>query len=100
GKLLQVLPPGPDVIYALKQDDSAVNFAYTDLLPENSKDYLLKLDNTGALDNAPALGRAIVEQVTRAGVPLDNAWLNRIGSGKGVILLEGRAATKKPLVLE
>ena len=100
-QLLELFPPGPNATYRLKQGDGALNFAYTDLKPEKTGDFLRALEGTDGLDNATALGSTDVRQVTSAGVVLDATWLNQINSArKGVLLLEGRAATDKPLVLE
>jgi probable HAF family extracellular repeat protein len=99
--LLQVLP-ADRFMYKLKQEDGALNFVTTDLEPESAGDFLRKLSNSTALDNASALGTGgIVQQVTSEGVTLDQDWLSKITTErKGVILLEGSAATHKPLVLE
>src|SRR4029077_5014202 len=93
-RLLEVLPPGPDAIYQLAQQDNAVNFAYTDLTPQTAKDYLHTL-------YAQTLQSAVVERVTRVGNPLNTAWLTSVGTTeKGILLIEGRDTTGAPLTLE
>ena len=53
------------------------------------------------LDSADSLASAATIKVTADGVTLDPVWLAKIKSqGKGIILLEGRATTIKPLTLE
>jgi alpha-tubulin suppressor-like RCC1 family protein len=100
-QLIAVFPPGPNATYKLKHEDNALNFALTDLKPETSGDCLRKVSTSGALDNATALGSDGVQKITSAGVPLSTTWLNKIkDEGKGIILLEGRRATDKPLILE
>ena len=100
-QLVEVLPPGADAVYKLKQADSAVNFVYTDLKPEKAGDFLRALTGSGGMDNATALASATTQQVTASGVVLDPDWLGKIkNEGQGVILLEGRKATEQPLVLE
>ena len=91
--LVALFPPEQNFAYKLKQDDEALNFTYTALSPDDSGDFLRKIDATGTSDNARGLANAIVQQITRSGV-------SSISDFKGVILLEGRAVTHKPLVLE
>ena len=100
-QLLRFLPPGANFTYRLKQRDSAVNFVYTELKPANVGDYLRKVETSPTYDNARTLGSAVTIQITAEGIPLDVDWLNKISSeGKGIILLEGRAATIRPLTVE
>ena len=86
------------------QDDSAVKFVYAGLTPTNAFDYLTNTASAGygtnfdeAVTNA---GTLLVTGVP--GVALDTNWLAQIqdAGGTGVILLEGCAATTKPLWLE
>lgn len=99
-QLIEVFPPTADAVYKLKQADDAVNFVYTDLKPDKAGDFLRALTGSG-IDNATALSTATTQQVTASGVVLNTDWLTKIkDEGQGVILLEGRAATQMPLVLE
>jgi len=99
--LLDILPPDKHT-YKLKQADGALNFAYTDLDPKKCGDYLKKVDGSGDKpDNARALGGAKTIQITKGGIKLEEDWLKKIrDESLGVILIEGRKATSKPLVLE
>lgn len=101
-KLIEVLPPGGNVIYKLKHEQGALNYAYTDLKLANVGDFVKKLGATaGSLDNATALSTATTRRITNAGVTLDAVWLQKIeDEGKGVLLIEGRTKTDKPLVVE
>ncbi|HEY5747343.1 MAG TPA: hypothetical protein VIU12_14795, partial [Chryseolinea sp.] len=97
-ELLKVMPPGQQTIYKLKQDSGALNFAYTDLKPEEAGSYLTDLTIAQSLRNAETI------QIRSAGVELTAEFLNKIkNDGKGVILLEGRdkilVTDDKPLVL-
>jgi len=100
-KLLEIVPPGPNAKYKLKQEDGALNFSYTDLKTNSVGDFLIKRVGTN-LDNATMLASWEVHQITSAGFELHWTWLNAVkgGDGYGVILLEGRAKSAKPLVLE
>lgn len=99
-QLLETLPPD-QYTYYLKQADNALSFAYTDLKPAGGEDE----KTAGAFLNDPAtaqqLKAAQTYQITNAGVQLTTAFLNTIKNDKkGVLLVEGRLQTTKPLVLE
>jgi hypothetical protein len=100
---LQLLPPANGYEYHLSQADGAVNFVYTDLVRANAFDYLTNLDNSsyGSNFNTQAYAADTIH-VTSQGVALSTNFLNRIldDENKGVILMEGRAATTQPLMLE
>jgi alpha-tubulin suppressor-like RCC1 family protein/pimeloyl-ACP methyl ester carboxylesterase len=92
--------------FKLRQEDGSLNFVYTDLRPDTTSNYLRKL-NGDARDNATALGGttrsngAATNRITNQGVALDPAWLKQITTeGGGVILLEGRRKSDRPIVLE
>ena len=93
--LVQALPPNNTVRYVLKQADSAVNFTYTDLTPTNYMNFLR--DNQEA--EKLATNKAMI--VTADGYVLDNGFIQGIATNnQGILLVEGRAATTQPLVLE
>jgi hypothetical protein len=98
-QMVEVLPPA-DFSYFLKHQQGALNFAYTDLKPgggnnERAGAYLKHLGVAQLLQSAEAF------QISATGVQLTTAFLNKIkDEGKGVILIEGRSPTDKPLVLE
>jgi hypothetical protein len=104
--LLDVLPPTDGFTYNLKQESGNANFVYTDLRASAAFDYLHKLTGN-ANDNAATLGGgsqatgAITRHVTSEGVALDPKWLQRFDDeGFGVLLVEARARTDKPIVLQ
>jgi len=99
---LQQLPPSSGYEYHLVQDDSAVKFVYTSLTSENAFDYLTNTASTGyGINFDEDVTKADTIQVTYApGAALDINWLEQINNGTGVILVEGCAATTKPLWLE
>lgn len=97
---LSILPPD-DYDYVFKHADGALNaFACNSLPSSNSQDlkpnaflYSLNFGNT--------YGTHDVEHVTTAGLALPSGFLSEIlSNNRGIILLEGRAATSAPLVLE
>ena len=95
GSLVRALPPNNTVRYVLKQADNAVNFTYTDLTPTN---YMNFLRDTGEASSL-ATNKAMI--VTADGYVLDNGFIQGIATNnQGIILVEGRAATTQPLVLE
>jgi probable HAF family extracellular repeat protein len=100
GNLLALFPPDQNFTYTFKQDDEALNFTYTTMDPISSGDFLRKIGAPDQSDNARGLAHAIVQQITRTGVPIDSGLLSSTSNFKRVILLEGRAATRNPLVLE
>ena len=94
-QLLTVLPAGANnITYKLKQADSGVRFVYTDLKRADAFKYLKDFATADSLKEADA------HWATATGYALDAAWLGQVKDGdKGVILVEGRNATDKPLVL-
>jgi len=90
--------------YHLSQADSAVNFVYSTNTLDMAFDYLTNPTNTTGYGSAWGKGafEADTIQVTRSGVVLDTNWLGMVqtNGGQGFILVEGRAATDKPLLLE
>jgi hypothetical protein len=108
-QLLNLFPAtGPTACKVkLKHETGSLNFAYSDLTANNAFNYLHEVtgataDNAGVLGGTEPGNGAITTHITKAGTQLDPAWLNRIqnSEGYGVVLLEGRTPTEKPLVLE
>jgi len=112
GDALSVMPPAQGYEYRLRQGDAAVNFIYTDLLPNNAFDYLT---NSTAVDHygidpgsyGPMafsdLDAASVESVDSIfGTDLNTNYLSVVqnNGGNGIILVEGTYSTTKPLWLE
>lgn len=104
--LVEAMPPASGVTYKLKHEDGAVNFVYTNLTRANAYGYLAA-PGTGfgpALDQPAA--NATTLPVTASGVDLfagatgSPAFLTAIQSAEGgVILIEARQFSLKPLVL-
>jgi hypothetical protein len=103
--ILQWLPPTNGFEYHLVQNDSAVKFVYTSLTLANAFDYLTNTASNGYGANFDeAAANADTIQVTNIppGIELDTNWLAQVqtNGGTGIILVEGCAATTKPLWLE
>lgn len=102
-QLLTVLPPSASIKYKLKQADDALNFVYTDLKRSEAFDYLHANKERAVYgvngDTQPSV--APTYPITASGVVLNAAFLDRVknGTDKGVVLIEGRIATDKPLIL-
>jgi hypothetical protein len=104
-QLLKVLPhTAAGIAYKLKQADSALNFVYTDLTRAEAFDYL-KYNRErvayGLPSNQKKAHEASTVLINATGAPLDADFLARIkyGADKGVILVEGKLASDKPLRL-
>lgn len=95
-RLLRVLPPNtPGISYNLAQNDGAANFLTTDFLPDSAGRY-----NSDA-NFARSLGEKPVTRITADGAPLDATLLAQASiQDRGIILVEARAPTTKPLKLE
>jgi hypothetical protein len=93
--LLEVLPPETHQ-YHLKQEGAAVNFAYTDLKPEEAGKFLTDPDTTDALKTE----RTYIVFANGA-TQLSTEFLNKIkNDGKGILLIEGGVVSDKPLLLQ
>jgi hypothetical protein len=100
-QVLAVFPPDARTKYKLKHAEGALNFTYTDLARDKANDYLERvLDSGFGLDASQAARNATTWQITAEGVELSPEFLKKEGfSAGGVILVECRSATDKPLVL-
>ena len=108
-QLITVLPPSDSIKYKLKQADGALNFVYTNLTKEydasekrsKAYDYQYKVLTSGfGPAFTQAAGAATTQQITAAGVELNTAFLDGIKNNEwGVVLIEGRVTSDKPLVL-
>ncbi len=100
-ELMSVLPAGPSVKYLLRQEEGALNFVYTSLTRATAFSFRDGVQNTGfgpAFDQPSAM--ATTQQITAQGVELSGQFLDRIrNQNQGVILLEGRSAMSRPLLL-
>jgi hypothetical protein len=93
-QLLTVLPPSASIRYKLKNADDGLRLVYTDLSRADAFKYLKDFAAGNSLKAADA------HWVTATGYELDATWLGQVkNADKGVILVEGRNATDKPLVL-
>jgi len=99
--LLSLFPPESHG-YVLRHADGALNFAYTDLLPENAGSYLTNRLASGfgaAFDRPPGLADSV--RVAAEGTVLSPFYLEKIRSeGRGILLFEARQPTDQPLQLE
>ncbi len=103
-QLLGLLPHDGSIEYKLKQDDDALNFVYANLTRAEAFDYLYVSRERAAYGPTGSVTQAHIadtEQITSAGVVLNSFFLDRIKTEaeKGVILIEGRAATSAPMRL-
>ncbi|MEN9840358.1 MAG: hypothetical protein RL376_158, partial [Verrucomicrobiota bacterium] len=104
-QLLNVLPhTTAGITYKLKQADSALNFVYTDLTRAEAFDYLKYNKERvayGLPSNQKKAHEAPTVLINAAGAPLDADFLARIkdGTDKGIILVEGKLPSDKPLRL-
>ncbi len=103
--LLRALPAYPTACW-LKQADSALNYidpSWYDnaaLGLTNCLAYLTNLDIAGGIGRV-SLPSAPTYQITRDGTILDSAFVARTrDQGAGILLVEARACTTNPLVLE
>jgi hypothetical protein len=102
--VLQQFSPTDGYEYHLSQANGAVNFVYTDLGRANAFDYLTNLDNStyGSSFNQQVWAADAIQVTASPGVTLSADFLNRVvtDGNKGVVLVEGRAVTTEPLMLE
>lgn len=106
-QLITSLPPEAGFIYKLKQADNALNFVYTNLTPKTAFAYRSGNLNSGFGPNLNwAATEAPVQQITATGINLFSdstgspAFLNAIQNlGGGIILVEARGSTNKPIVV-
>jgi hypothetical protein len=98
-QLITVLPPSASIKYKLKQEHGGLNFVYTNLTRANAFAYQDGAATSGyGLDASQAAASATTQQITATGVELPAAFLTRIkDQEQGVILLELRGMTAKPL---
>lgn len=101
-QLLTVLPhTSGGFTYKLKQADGRLNFVYTDLSRDHAFDYLTKESSVYGtnFNRLPHLAETLA--IKAEGVTLSTTFLEEIknGTGKGVILVEGKLATDRPLRL-
>ncbi len=92
--LLQKLP-SDQYTYTLKQINAAVNYVDTVMGSEKTKNYLTDVTSAKSLESSAKTW------INDNGVKLDNAFLQALlANNERVILVDGRAATRNPLVLE
>ena len=93
--------PGSEYDYILKHEDGSLNAFATNLKPESQNTDLKPDAFLRSLNFGNAYGEFDVSQVTAQGLTLPQGFLDEITyNDRGVVLLEGRSATTKPLVLE
>ncbi len=90
--------------YLLVSENESLNFVYSYFTAPRSGDYLT--GGTDSLEPAPTLGKTFTYTIGPNGIRLDPEYLEQIKldaikrEGIGVILLEGRKASTKPLELK
>ncbi len=96
------LSDNPDLRYKLSQADNAVKVVYTSLSKNEAGKYLHEDIDKCGYDLDEMAYEASSMLIPRNGTWLPDVFVElvRNNSQKGVILLEGRSATTKPLVLE
>jgi len=99
GSLVDAMPPG-EFDYRLEHDGA--NVVWTDLAPGEVGDLHRGPLASGFGETfAEAPEEAPIAELTPSGLAVPDAFLNEIANdGKGVLLLEGRAASSEPLVLK
>jgi hypothetical protein len=99
---LTLLPPSSTVQYKLKQANGAVRAVYTDLTKGSAGNFLTTEGNTYGPSFNQNSYEADTFEVTSSGVTLSTDFLDKIknDASKGILLMEGAAATTSPLVLE
>src|SRR5205807_1554067 len=97
------------VIVTLDQQDQAVNIVYTDLDRDHAGDYLTADDQIYGVNRDQYAHEAATLTASTVSVPptsetyfpLDAGFVSRIRTdGKGILLVEARKATDKPLTLQ
>jgi hypothetical protein len=93
-KIEELLGTGGTIKIKLSHDADALNYVTTGLSTNNAGSYLVS--------EVAGLASAATRKITREGTALPDAFVDSIRAdpAKGIILIEGRAATSSPLVLE
>jgi hypothetical protein len=93
---------GTPVFYRLRQTGGAVSFVYTSLGDLNAGWHLTRdIAGCGAGLDTPLLS-ATVTPIPSGGIALSDAFVQWLGltGGRGIIFVEGAAASSEPLVLD
>lgn len=100
--VLTNLPPSSSVEYRISQADGALRAVYTDLTREEAGSFLTTDGNSYGPSFNQGSHEADTFKITSSGVPLSVAFLEKIAADRtrGILMLEGVASTKSPLVLE
>lgn len=99
-QLISAMPPSGSVKYKLKQEDAALNFVYTNLTRANAYGYLSAPSTGFGPPFTQPAATATTQQILAEGVELSADFLNRIkDQDQGIILVEGRQLSGKPLKL-
>ena len=94
GQALAALPSGGRVTVKLRHDANALAYVQTGLTTNDAGSFLVS--------DVAGLASAETRRITGEGVNLPDAFVDslRADPSKGIILIEGRAATSSPLVAE
>jgi hypothetical protein len=95
-------PAENGIEYRLSQEQSALNFVYTDLTHNQAGDYLITDVSSCGADFNQNVCEADTVKITAEGIKLNSDFLNRITADpdKGVLLMEATGPSTAPLVLE
>jgi len=103
GRLLALFP-ATEFEYVIEQEDAAIRFAETSLSPADADDYLRDVAVATSLAAVTGQLRAPRSQFSPGATTdgrLSPAFLNHIGvHGAGVVLVEGRKPSSKPIRLD
>lgn len=101
GEVVSALPPDEGFEYMLVQEHEALSFGYTDLSRQQASDFLILESKDYGVSRDRHAHNNWMEKIRALGTVLDKDFLNRIGDNrdKGILMIEGAAATTEPLVL-
>lgn len=104
----KVIPDADDYIFRLKHADEAVSVVFTEMRTNNTNYFLkeVRINNLiplfGTWQAHLALDKVPVHEVSDEGLELSKEFISFIktNNNQGVLMVEGRALSDKPLVLE
>ena len=102
---MKLLPDDYNCSYVLRQADAAVNFFHSDLIREKAGNFLIEESQSyGSSLDKPAYLVSVVN-IPDGGIDMTAGGADLLGAihanpDKGVLILEGKASTTSPLILE
>ena len=106
GKTMELLPGSPDDwVYVLRQANGAINFFQSDLTRQNAGDYLIEEAQSYGYSLDARAHLVNVVDVPAGGVDIQTGGSDLLGEiptspTKGVLIMEGKAQTTAPIVLQ